>query len=653
MHPLLQRQLRKARVDPDTPPPVAAWQTFLDRVAQTYTERDQERYLLERSLLLSSDEMQALSANLRDERDHLQVVLGSITDGLCALDEHGALLFLNAAGEGLLGYSEAELLGTDVLPRFGLDAVTYAATLASGQPLTDDSSVLQRRDGLTIPTSYTVNPLGSEGSGAVLVFRDITARQRRERERLQLVEEQSARALAEAAHCAAQAELSERRRVEAELAYQASHDALTGLPNRALLYERLDEALARAGRQGGSLALLLMDLDRFKEINDTMGHQVGDKLLQRVGERLRDCVRETDTVARLGGDEFAILLPSTGSDGAIVVAETLIAALLEDHDVGDETVDIGASIGVACFPEAADTTTLLRHADVAMYAAKRDGGGVQVYAKDQEAKTRARLGLARELREALIRDELVLHYQPKIDFRTGRVGGVEALVRWQHPSRGLVAPDVFIPVAEQTGLIVPLTGWVLGEALRQERAWLDAGLDLYVAVNLSARNLQDRGLVRSVAAYLADANVPPERLTLEITESMLMADPQRAREVLSELRRMGVAIAIDDFGTGYSSLAYLKELPVDVLKIDRSFVKDMCSNHQDAAIVRSTIELAHNLGLHVVAEGVEDGSISSLLERLGCDRAQGFHYSRPLPAAQLEAWLGAYTASAPRLSSAA
>ncbi|GAC1316867.1 MAG: hypothetical protein NVSMB2_10020 [Chloroflexota bacterium] len=653
MHPLLQRQLRKARVDPETAPPVAAWQTFLERVAQTYVERDQERYVLERSLLLSSDEMQKLSANLREERDHLRVILGSITDGVCALDEQGHLLFVNAAGERHLGCSEAELLGTDVLPRFGLSAATYATTLASGQPYTDDSTILRRQDGLTIPMSYTVNPLGSEGSGAVLVFRDMTARQRRERQQLELLEEQSARALAEAAHQAAQAELSERRRVEAALAYQASHDALTGLPNRVLLYERLDEALARARGQGGSVALLLMDLDRFKEINDTMGHQVGDKLLQRVGQRLRDAVRETDTVARLGGDEFAVLLPSTGCEGAVTVAQTVVAALVEDHDLGDETVDIGASIGLACFPDAPNSTTLLRHADVAMYAAKREGGGVQVYAKDQEDNTRARLGIARELREALVRGELVLYYQPKIDFRTGQVSGVEALARWRHPSRGLVAPDVFIPVAEQTGLIVPLTAWVLAEALRQERAWLDAGLDLYVAVNLSARNLQDRGLVGAVAARLVETNVPPHRLQLEITESMLMADPQRARQVLSELRRMGVAIAIDDFGTGYSSLAYLKELPVDVLKIDRSFVKDMCSNHQDAAIVRSTIELAHNLGLNVVAEGVEDGSISSLLERLGCDRAQGFHYSRPLPPAQLEAWLGEYAAGVPPLSSAA
>ena len=647
MHQLLQRQLRKAGLQPDQPPSDAqAWERLLTRVTQSYAQQDQERYLLERSLLLSSDEMQELSAKLTAERDHLRMIVASISDGLCALDNTGRLLVLNTTAAMHLGWREDELVGSEILERIGLGDLPYATLLAAGAPHQVDETEFLRQDGSKIPVSFTLSPLG-QGRGALLVFRDITERLRRQQVRLQLAEEQSGRALAEAAHQAAQSEIIERKRTEIALAFQATHDALTGLPNRTLLYDRLEQAIRQAARAGGPTSLLVMDLDRFKEINDTLGHQAGDMLLQRVAQRLLESVRKSDTVARLGGDEFAVLLPGTGSADAARIADALIVRLQHDVELDEQLVDVGASIGIACYPEHGnDSNTLLRQADVAMYAAKRSGSGARIYELEQDANSRDRLGLVRELREGIQRGELVLHYQPTIEFCSGRVTGVEALVRWAHPRRGLIQPDVFIPIAEQTGLVVPLTAWVLTEALRQTRAWLAGGLELTVSINLSARSLQDRNLPELIGAALAATEVDACWLKLEITESMLMADPVRAQEVLARLRAMGLQIAIDDFGTGYSSLAYLKHLPVDILKIDRSFVKDMASSPQDAAIVRSAIELAHNLGLSVVAEGVETGSIGALLAGLGCDIAQGYHFSRPLAAEDLAIWLAARQATA-------
>ncbi len=394
-----------------------------------------------------------------------------------------------------------------------------------------------------------------------------------------------------------------------------------------------------AERDGRPFALCVIDLDRFKDVNDTLGHLAGDQLLQEVAFRLRQSLRASDTVARLGGDEFAVVLPDADAETATLAAQKVVEALGASLLLEDCEVAVGASVGIALFPEnGGDADTLLRCADVAMYVAKQTRGGYALYAPEQDQPSSERLTLVGALRRAIADDELTLHYQPKVDCRTGAVAGVEALVRWQHPQQGLIQPDRFIPLAEQTGLIRPLTRWVLSTAVRQTRAWHDEGLMLSVAVNLSAHDLQDPDLPRWVGEVLQRAGLDAEWLKLELTESALMSDPAQALQVLTELCELGARIAIDDFGTGYSSLGYLKRLPAHEIKIDRSFVADMAAEERDHAIVRSTIDLGHNLGLAAVAEGVEDRRTLELLGGLGCDLAQGFYLSRPLPAASVATW---------------
>jgi diguanylate cyclase (GGDEF)-like protein len=421
-----------------------------------------------------------------------------------------------------------------------------------------------------------------------------------------------------------------------QLTRQALNDTLTGLPNRVLLRQRVEEAIAAESR----LALLVMDLDRFKEVNDTLGHSSGDALLMELAARLETGLRSSDTIARLGGDEFAIVLPGADESTAVLVAESLRALVGKPFELDGRVVTVGASIGIASLPQhGPDADTLLRCADIAMYVAKHSGLDVAVYAPEHDQHTPDRLALIGELSDAITRRELSLAFQPLIDCQDGSVAGVEALVRWPHPRHGLVPPDQFVPLAEQTGLIRPLSRWVLESALNQQQQWRRLGLDVVVSVNLSMRDLHDPGLPETVASLLADVDFRPGALRVEITESSLMSDPPRALQTLTRLREMGVDVSIDDFGTGYSSLAYLKRLPVDELKIDKSFVANMATDENDAAIVRSTISLAHDLGLSVVAEGVEDQETWNLLIGLGCDVAQGFFVSRPLPAFALGDWL--------------
>jgi diguanylate cyclase (GGDEF)-like protein len=424
---------------------------------------------------------------------------------------------------------------------------------------------------------------------------------------------------------------------------QAVTDALTGLPNRRLFLDRAEQAVVRARRAGERVAVMIIDLDRFKEVNDTLGHQSGDVLLQEVSRRLTRAVRESDTIARLGGDEFAVLLHDvTDAASAASVASELGVAIAEPILLEGLSLDTEASIGIALFPDDGDDVAhLLQRADVAMYTAKSQQLGHAFYGPENDHYSPERLALVGELRRAIEQDELVLHYQPKIDLTTGLAAGVEVLLRWEHPQRGLLQPDEFIPLAELTTLIKPLTLHVLNRALKQCREWDRQGRSLTVAVNVSARNLLDPDFADAVAACLELWGVPAQRLELEITETVLMANPTRALEVLGRLNEMGVSLSIDDFGTGYSSLEYLKKLPVHVLKIDKSFVLNMADNPADAMIVRSTIDLARNLGLRVVAEGIEDQQVYDTLRRLGCDTGQGFLMSRPVTSGDIELLLDA------------
>jgi diguanylate cyclase (GGDEF)-like protein/PAS domain S-box-containing protein len=423
--------------------------------------------------------------------------------------------------------------------------------------------------------------------------------------------------------------------------HQALHDGLTGLPNRTLFRDRIEQAIAMARRDGGQLAVAMIDLDRFKDVNDTLGHHAGDTLLVEVGRRLRSILRSSDTVARLGGDEFGVLIskPRTTSDVAVVIGK-LRAALEQSVMIEGLALPAEGSIGIAIFPaHGRDVDTLLRHADVAMYSAKETKAGYVFYDGSRAESDPAKLTLVSELRRAIEERELVLYYQPKAALANGAVQSVEALLRWNHPTRGLVGPDDFIPLVQQTGLIKPLTLYVLNEALGQCRAWQRAGLTLGVAVNLSVRNLLDTDFPNQVRRLLQKHEVDPGLLQLEITESTMLSDPVRTKRVLDKLAAMGIALSIDDFGTGYSSLSYLSQLPVNEIKIDRSFVMNMAESDNDAVIVRSTIDLGRNLGLEVVAEGVETEQAWDQLSELGCTLAQGYYLSRPVPAAELTQWL--------------
>ena len=438
----------------------------------------------------------------------------------------------------------------------------------------------------------------------------------------------------------------------ARATHQAMHDDLTGLPNRACFYDRAEQALKAAKRTGSATAVLLFDLDRFKEINDTLGHRYGDRVLRAIGPRITPHLRDADTVARLGGDEFCVLLPEVGDlRSAIDVADRITRALEEPLEVDGMILVVEASCGVAVAPDHGDTADLLlQRADVAMYAAKRTHLGVSAYDSLLDRNTPDRLALLGELRTAVPNEELVLHFQPQIDLGNGRVEGAEALVRWLHPRRGLLSPDLFVPLAEDTGYIHQLTSWVLDAALDQLRRWIDdpgsgVGDDFSIAVNLSTHSLLDDCFAAEAGVALDRFGIPAHRLILEITETTLMADPERAAHVLTVLAEQGVRFAIDDFGTGYSSLAALRALPVHELKIDRTFVHSLCDQSDDAVIVRSVIDLAHTLGLRTVAEGVESTAVRDRLARLGCDSGQGYALAAPMPPEALPAWMAAHQAT--------
>ena len=425
-------------------------------------------------------------------------------------------------------------------------------------------------------------------------------------------------------------------------AYQATHDALTGLPNRVLLRDRTQQAVLATRRSGTHVALLLIGLNRFRELNDTLGHPLGDVLLKQIGPRLQDHLRDSDTVARLGGDEFAVMLADLRyPETALTVAEKLNVAIQQPFVLDGVTVDVDSSAGIATSPDHGDTfDELLQHADIAMYVAKREKLATVTYTAELDTYDPDQLTLLADLRQAVEQPgQIVVFYQPQADLTTGTVFGVEALVRWQHPQNGLISPDYFIPLAEHTGLIRPLTWLILRAALTQNRQWAEAGLLLRVSVNVSPRCLLEPEFADNVSRLLAEIGVPPERFEVELTETAIMSDPDHARLVLHDLAERGIRLSIDDFGTGYSSMAYLKLLPVHELKIDRAFIEHMDTDAGDAALVRYSLELARNLKVTVVAEGVETQAVWQLLCELDCPSAQGYYLSRPMSADNLVEWM--------------
>jgi diguanylate cyclase (GGDEF)-like protein/PAS domain S-box-containing protein len=570
----------------------------------------------------------AHAAEFEAKRDQVEALArfeatfaGALT-GMLLMDLDGRIIDSNPAIQGLLGHSRAELEGcltSDFVhpDDRGHARSAYLRMIAGGGRSLRMQHRLVGRDGedLWVDASASLVP-DSEGhkSFAITMIQDVTQRKKAE------------------AALLSQAAINQ---------HQALHDALTGLANRTLFRDRIDHAVKAMRRTDARAAVLVMDLDGFKEINDSLGHAAGDDLLVELARRLEATLRTSDTVARLGGDEFGVLLPQASEpDDVLRAVERMQAAIENPITCQGTSLSLEASIGVALYPDdGKDVETLLRCADAAMYLSKDEKSGWAFYDSSRVRQDSGRLTMMAELRRALDLHELVLYYQPKALLANGEVHAVEALLRWNHPVRGLVPPDDFIPVAQQTGLIKPLTLYVVDEALRQCRSWQDAGLRLAIAVNLSARNLVDSQLPTQVAELLERWNVEPGLLEFEITESAMLADPTRTKLNLERLSAMGIRLSIDDFGTGYSSLSYLKRLPVSEIKVDRSFVMNMETDEDDATIVRSTIDLGRNLGLDVVAEGVESELVWDRLKALGCTAAQGYYLSRAVPAPELRAWL--------------
>jgi diguanylate cyclase (GGDEF)-like protein/PAS domain S-box-containing protein len=435
-------------------------------------------------------------------------------------------------------------------------------------------------------------------------------------------------------------DISEAKEQQNALKRQALYDSLTDLPNRTLFIDRLEQAMIAAQRNNESFTVMLMDLDHFKEINDTLGHHIGDILLNKIGPVIHQNLRAIDTVARMGGDEFLILLPGSDVKHGEEIAQKVLESISEPFSVDGHMLEVGASIGIAVYPtHADDANTLIRRADVAMYGAKHKRSGYNIYDPKDDQHSPGRLTMMTELRKAIDQDLLELYYQPKIDINSNQCVGVETLIRWNHPEKGQILPETFIGSAEKSGTIRLITEWVLHNAIEQALQWDSHGHSIDISINLSARDLQDPNLLKIIHNLISNSALKPSRLILELTESAVMTDTKRALNSLSKLDNMGVKLAIDDFGTGYSSLNHLKRLPVDELKIDRSFIKDMLTNKNDAAIVRSTIDLAHNLELNVVAEGVEDLNTLNLLTEMNCDTVQGFFMSKPLSANEASLYL--------------
>lgn len=549
-----------------------------------------------------------------------RMLLDSASEGICVVDMAGNISFVNLTGADMLGYREAELLGKpfhETLHYLKPDGAHYPVdecpkhlALMAGVPCHCTDEMICAKDGRKIYADYTVAPIveNEKLCGAVISFKDI----------------------------------SERKSHEQELAHQATHDALTGLANRTILSDRLDLLIERAKRKNGVVALLLLDLDRFKEINESLGHGAGDQLLRDVADRLAGNMRGSDTVGRMGGDEFIILTEVDEPDDAIPIAQKILGIMSQPFELQNQEVYVGVSIGVSLYPkDGISAEDLLKHGDAAMYLAKKQGRNTfSFYDGSMNASSSERLSMQSSLRRAVENGELLLHYQPQVNLQSGEIVGAEALVRWNHPEMGMVPPGRFIPMAEDTGLIFPIGQWVLHAACAQSSAWQKEGLpDMAIAVNLSAHQFRQLNLVKMTTGVLLETGLDGRFLELELTESAVMQDVDRVIRTLKELKATGVELSIDDFGTGYSSLSYLKQFAIDRLKIDHSFVRDITRDPNDAAITLAVITMAHSLGLNVIAEGVETTGQLDFLRSHGCDEMQGYYFSRPVPANEFECLL--------------
>jgi diguanylate cyclase (GGDEF)-like protein/PAS domain S-box-containing protein len=557
-------------------------------------------------------ERKTMQEELFEEKERAQVTLNSIGDAVICTDISGNITFLNLVAVRMTGWSRDEAAGRPMAEVFHvLDATSRKTTpnpmeMAVRQNRTmhlPSNCILIQRDGGEIPIEDSIAPIHDrEGrvTGVVIVFRDVSSGQT----------------------------------MALQLAYSAHHDFLTGLPNRKLLNDRVSQAILTATRYMNKVAVLFLDLDGFKHINDSLGHSIGDRVLQSVAKRLVDSVRGSDTVSRQGGDEFVVLLSEVAhSEGVAIAARRLLQVAAEPHSIGQHELYVTACIGVSVYPEdGMDVETLIKNADTAMYQAKENGRqSYQFFEPAMNVRAVERQSIEGSLRRALERQEFTVHYQPKINLRTGEISGAEALIRWTHPTRGPVSPAQFIPVAEDCGLILPIGNWVLLEACKQAQAWVEAGLPLgTMGVNISAVEFRNENFLEGVFAILKDTGLNPNLLELELTESVLMKRPESTASVLRALRAKGVQVAVDDFGTGYSSLSYLQKFSIDALKIDQSFVRRITTAPDETTIVNAVISMAHSLKLRVVAEGVETIKELEFLEAHQCDEAQGYFFSRPV-----------------------
>jgi diguanylate cyclase (GGDEF)-like protein/PAS domain S-box-containing protein len=578
-------------------------------------------YLLPKALG-SMVERAANAEALFEEKERAQVTLNSIGDAVMSTDVWGHVTYLNMVAEGLTGWSREEAAGHPLEDVFRIiDAVTREAvpnpmTLAIRENKTvglTPNCILIRRDGVEAAIEDSVAPIHDrrgQVTGAVIVFHDVS----------------TARALS------------------LRMSYLAQHDSLTDLPNRILFSDRLTEAIAMAHRYRRKLAVLYLDVDRFKHINDSLGHDIGDRLLQSMAARLHACVRGSDTVSRQGGDEFVVLLSEvTHVQDAAVSAEKILLTLRTPHRIDQHDLHLTVSIGIANYPDdGEEAEVLMRNADFAMYHAKENGrNNYQFFQPEMNVRAVERQSLENGLRHAMERQEFVLYYQPKMNLQTGGIIGAEALIRWRHPQRGLVPPAQFIPVADECGFIVPIGRWVLREACRQARDWDDTGLmPTRLAINISAVELRDRDFVAGVRSILTETGLPPHYLELELTETFLLQDSKSTAVVLRGIKDLGVGLALDDFGTGYSSLSYLKRFPIDTLKIDQSFVRNITSDADDASIVSAVISMGKSLHMRVVAEGVETREQLEFLREQSCPEGQGYYFSHPLMAQEFTQLLG-------------